>query len=88
MLDAVCRGSLSLSRLVELYALTPARLYGLYPKKGSLQVGSDADFNLVDLTGLRVIEDRDILSKAGWTPFAGREIRGRVRNLLARKKSG
>jgi dihydroorotase (multifunctional complex type) len=78
MLDAACRGSLSLPRLVELYALTPARLYGFFPKKGCLQVGSDADFSLVDLAGTRVIEDRDIRSKAGWTPFAGREVRGRV----------
>jgi dihydroorotase-like cyclic amidohydrolase len=78
MLDAVCRGSLSLSRLVDLYALMPARVYGLYPKKGSLLVGSDADFILVDLKGTRVLEDKDIRSKAGWTPFAGREIMGRV----------
>ena len=78
MLDAVCRGKLSLSRLVELYALIPARLYGLYPQKGSLQVGSDADFILVDLKGARVLQDKDILSKAGWTPFAGREVMGRV----------
>lgn len=78
MLDAVCRGSLSLSRLVELYSLMPARVYGLYPRKGVLEVGSDADFILVDLKGSRMLRDEDILSKAGWTPFAGREVRGRV----------
>src|SRR3990172_2283528 len=78
MLDAVCRGKLNLSRLVELYASMPARIYGFYPQKGTLQVGSDADFILVDLKGTRVIEDKDIRSKAGWTPFAGREVRGRV----------
>jgi len=78
MLDAACRGMLSLSRLVELYALMPALLYGLYPQKGTLQVGSDADFILVDLNATRMIRDEDVLSRAGWTPFAGREVRGRV----------
>ena len=78
MLDAVCRGALSLSRLVELYASMPARIYGFYPQKGTLQVGSDADFILVDVKGTRVIEDKDVRSKSGWTPFAGREVKGRV----------
>jgi dihydroorotase-like cyclic amidohydrolase len=78
MLDAVCRERMSLSRLVELYALMPARIYGLYPQKGTLQVGSDADFILVDLSGSRVLQDKDILSRAGWTPYAGREVKGKV----------
>ncbi len=78
MLDAVCRGVIGLNRLVELYSLMPARVYGLHPKKGALQVGSDADFILVDLKGSRILQDKDILSKAGWTPFAGLEVRGKV----------
>lgn len=47
---------LSLSRLVQLNSYHPARRFGLWPKKGALQVGSDADFILVDLDAERTVE--------------------------------
>jgi dihydroorotase (multifunctional complex type) len=77
LLNGVVEGRLSLERVVELVAESPARLYGLYPRKGSLQVGADADVVLVDLAAERVLEDATVISKAGWTPYAGRRIRGR-----------
>jgi dihydroorotase (multifunctional complex type) len=86
MLDAVCRGKLNLNRLVELYSLMPARIYGLFPRKGALRVGSDADFTLVDLEGSHVLQDGDMLSGAGWTPFAGKELKGRVAATYLRGK--
>jgi dihydroorotase-like cyclic amidohydrolase len=67
-----------LSRLVQVTAEMPARLYGLYPRKGTLQVGADADVVLVDLTKERTLRDEDVVSKAGWTPYAGRRVRGQV----------
>lgn len=78
MLDAVSTGVLSYHRLVELYAKVPACLYGFYPRKGVLQVGSDADFVLVDPKARYVLGDKDIVSKAGWTPYAGRKLKGRI----------
>jgi dihydroorotase len=78
MLDSAARGRLSYSRLVELYAKMPAVIYGLYPKKGTLLPGSDADFVLVDPKARYLLEDKAVISKAGWTPFAGRDLRGRV----------
>jgi len=77
MLHAVHQGWLSLPRLVEAVAEVPARLYGLYPRKGTVQVGADADMVLVDLTREWTLRDEDIVSKAGWTPYAGRQGRGR-----------
>lgn len=77
LLNGVAEGRLSLERVVDLVAETPARLYGLYPRKGALQVGSDADLVLVDLTAERTLEDAAVVSKAGWTPYAGRRVRGR-----------
>jgi dihydroorotase (multifunctional complex type) len=78
MLDSVSKGLLSYPRLVDLYARMPARIYGLYPRKGALQPGSDGDFILVDPKVQYPIEDRNILSKAGWTPYAGRTVQGKV----------
>ena len=78
MLDSAARGRLSYPHLVELYAKMPALIYGLYPKKGALRLGSDADFVLVDPKARYRVEDEAVISKAGWTPFAGRELKGRV----------
>ncbi len=47
--EGVHRRGLSLERVAELVSLTPARLFNLYPRKGTIQVGSDADFTVVDL---------------------------------------
>jgi dihydroorotase (multifunctional complex type) len=77
LLNAVAEGRLSLERVVELLSEAPARLYGLYPRKGSLAVGADADFVLVDLSASRELNDASVVSKAGWTPYAGRRVVGR-----------
>jgi dihydroorotase len=84
LLNGVAEGRLSLERVVELVAETPARLYGLYPRKGSLQVGADADLVLVDLAAERVLRDEDVVSRAGWTPYAGRRVVGRPTHTFSR----
>lgn len=76
LLNGAAEGRLSLERVVELVAETPARLYGLYPRKGTLQGGADADLVLVDPTAERTLEDAAVVSRAGWTPYAGRRVRG------------
>lgn len=75
MLDHVNAGRLPLSRLVDLMAAGPARVYGLVGK-GRLAAGYDADFTLVDMKAKRTIEDSWIVSPCGWTPFAGKKITG------------
>jgi dihydroorotase (multifunctional complex type) len=78
LLNAALTGRVSLERVVDLVAETPARLYGLSPRKGRLEPGADADLVLVDPAAERVLEDAAVVSKAGWTPYAGRRVKGRV----------
>ena len=77
LLDAVARGHLAYEDVVRVYSERPAQVYGLWPRKGRIAVGADADVVLVD-PGERTLRSADVLSKAGWTPFDGRTVRGRV----------
>ncbi len=75
MLNAVSEGRLSLSRLADLMAAGPARVYGAV-SKGRLAAGYDADLTLVDMRAERVIEESWLASPCGWTPFVGQLCRG------------
>ncbi len=77
MIDAALSGRISLERVVEAYATAPARRYGLRGK-GDLRPGCDADLALVDPDARRTLTDTAVRSRAGWTPYAGREVRGQV----------
>ena len=83
LLDGAHAGRISYERLVSLYSESPARIYGLWPAKGRLEPGADADLVLVDPSAEWNVTDDAILSKAGWSPFSGRKIVGRaVRTYL------
>jgi allantoinase len=78
LLDSAHRGRISYERVVGAYSEAPARTYGLAPRKGSLEPGADADLVLVDPAAEWTAADDDIVSKAGWTPYAGRTLVGRA----------
>ena len=75
MLDHVNSGRLSLQHFVDLTSAGPARVFQL-AGKGRLAIGYDADYTLVDLEARRTIEDGDMATKSGWTPYAGRTTKG------------
>lgn len=75
MLDHVNAGRLSLERLVDLSAHGPQRLFGI-AKKGRIAVGWDADFAIVDLKRKETITNAQAGSKAGWTPYDGKQVTG------------
>lgn len=75
MLDHVNAGRLSLARFVDLTSAGPQRIFGI-AGKGRIAVGYDADLTIVDLKAERVIDDAWVGSKCGWTPFAGRKVKG------------
>lgn len=76
LLEGVARGYLSLERVVALVCETPARLYGCHPRKGAVREGADADLVLVDPAASCRLDDAAVVSKAGWSPFAGTELHG------------
>lgn len=86
MLDAVAQGRLSLKRAHDLICANGARLYGLYPSKGALLPGSNADITIVDLAGETVITAETLHTHAREVAhlFYGRRLRGKVcQTLLA-----
>jgi dihydroorotase len=83
LLDAVSQGRLTLERFVEVTSTGPARIFGL-EQKGRLEVGADADLMLVDLDAEVEITEEMVLSKCGWTPFAGRTVKGWPRTTMVR----
>lgn len=77
-------GRLSLERMVELVASNPARICGLYPRKGTLQVGSDADMVVLDPDGETTITPQTFHMAVDYAPFQGHRLYGRIRHVLSR----
>jgi dihydroorotase len=84
LLDAALAGRVSLERVVEAYALAPATALRIADRKGALEPGLDADVVLVDPDARWTLRNEDILSGAGWTPYAGRQLMGRPVMTLVR----
>ncbi len=76
LLTEVAAGRLSLEQCVELMSANPARIHGLYPRKGAIVPGADADLTLLDLSRGATILNEAMLSPNHLTPFHGRETRG------------
>ena len=83
MLTEVNRGRLSLTDYVRMACVAPAKAFGLYPQKGSLSVGADADIVIVDMARRGRIASERLRSIGNATPFEGFETVGApVRTLV------
>jgi dihydropyrimidinase len=80
----VREGRISLSRMVELLCTTPAKLFGLYPRKGTLAVGSDADIVVFDPERDVTIRAADRHSKSDYNLFEGTRVNGAPDLVLLR----
>jgi dihydropyrimidinase/dihydroorotase len=80
--EGVHEGRLSWSRLCELVCARPAQEAGVYPRKGLLRAGSDADLVVVRDDEWTVTAD-DLAYNGGWTPYEGREWTARVDTVIA-----
>jgi dihydroorotase-like cyclic amidohydrolase len=89
MLDQVNQGRISIQKLVELSSENPARRFGLYPKKGTIQVGSDADLVIVDLKAKKRLTREQMFTKGKATArlYEGKEIQGLPWMTIVRGKA-
>src|SRR5262249_50642097 len=82
LIEGVRRG-LSIGRVCELVATSPAHAYGLAPRKGAVAHGADADLAIVDMEAVGELTPERLLSAQDFTPFAGMKLAGwPVRTLL------
>ena len=82
--EGFAAGRLSLKRLLEVTSENAAKRYGIYDRKGSIAVGKDADFALIDPQGEWVVQGSSFLSKGKITPFEGMVLKGRVVKTVLR----
>lgn len=83
-LTEVNNGRISLERVVQLASENPAKIFSVYPRKGAIQPGSDADLVIVDMKKEEVLSDKKMYTKCGWNPYAGRKIKGAPVQTLVR----
>jgi dihydropyrimidinase len=82
--EGVVAGRISLDRFVELTSASAARLFGLYPRKAAIAVGSDADLSLWDPGERRVIDGARMRSRAGYSVYDGWTVQGWPRFVIRR----
>jgi len=80
----VTGGELSLARWVEVASTTPARMFGLYPGKGTIQPGADADIVVYDPAARQVLSVATHHMNVDYSAYEGMEITGRVQTVLSR----
>jgi len=80
----VLEGRLSLERLVECLSLNPAKIMGLYPGKGAIQVGADADLAIIHPSSRITVDPATMETNTDWSPFEGWELAGFARTTVSR----
>ena len=81
--EGVAKGRITLERMVDLLATTPARASG-WPRKGALEVGRDADIVLFDPAARRTLRAAELHHTSDYTPYEGFEVDGAVRDVVVR----
>ena len=82
--EGVGRGRIDLNQFVALASTNAARLYGLYPRKGTIAIGADADLALWDPDREVTVRWDDLHDNVGYTPYEGRHITGWPATVLSR----
>jgi len=84
MVSSALEGFITLNKVVELCSENPARIFGLYPAKGTLLPGADADIVVVDPTVEYTVTEESLAYKHKLSPYIGWRLRGRVDKVFLR----
>ena len=76
MINGASEGWISLNRIVACTSENAARIYGLYPRKGTISLGADGDIIIVDMKRKWKVKDSELKMKSGWSPYNGKTLRG------------
>lgn len=82
--EAVIKRGFSASRLAQLLSENPARRMGLWPQKGGLVIGADADLVILDPRREWRVDEAALVSAAGWSPYHGRDVVSSIDAVLVR----
>lgn len=74
--EGVSTGKISINRFVELVSTNPAKIFGLFPKKGSLSIGADADLVVFDPEKEWIIDHKMLHQKVDYSPYQNMEVKG------------
>jgi dihydropyrimidinase len=80
----VLGGRITLEEMSLKLSTNPARIMGLYPRKGAIAVGADADLAIIHPTAVRAITPSSMETNADWSPYEGWELAGFARTTLSR----
>ena len=77
---------ITVEKLVELLSENPAKIFGLYPKKGVIKIGSDADLVIYDPSPDGLIKAKNLHMSTDFNPFENMEVKGKVELTILRGK--
>ena len=82
----VSTNKISINRMVELLSTNPAKIYGLYPQKGTIEVGSDADLVVLNPNKTKVIKAEDQVQNVDYTPYENYRLNCEIERVYLRGK--
>jgi D-hydantoinase len=82
--EGVNKGRLKLEDVARIFCKRPAEIFGLYPQKGIIEVGSDADLTIIDLKKEKKVKADELHYKCGWTPYEGMVLAGWPQLVICR----
>jgi dihydroorotase len=84
LLDAVNKKRISLKKLVEITSSNPSMRFGMYPRKGTISLNSDADLILVNMKEEYTLKNENLLTKQKISAFNGWKLKGKINQTIVR----